>query len=446
MTIKKLSPKQAKLLFWCHGGKYDNIIADGAVRSGKTTVMAISFIHYCMRYHNGKNFAICGKTVKTAIRNIIIPLLSSADITNYFTVTFNKTDGLIKVKGKDTENTFYIFGGKDEGSFALIQGITLSGVLFDEVALMPKSFVEQAIARTLAEKGAKLWFNCNPENPSHWFYKEWIKDADGENRKNSLHLHFLMSDNPTLTDAQLKKAEKLYSGVFYDRFIKGLWVRAEGRIYSDISGSLMPEKDVNPKDFERINIGIDFGGNRSRTTFVCSGLHKNFSGLTVLKDYAVKGKKGEIDIERIGAELYRFILSIKESYGAYPNIIFADSAEQYLINSLNKYLLSKNVNIPVKDSEKGKIIDRIRCTEALIKTKKLKIVNSCNILTEGLKNAVWDEEAALKGLDIRLDDFTSDIDILDAFEYSFSAYLKYLTPHILELKNDSYNDFNGVWE
>ena len=91
----------------------------------------------------------------------------------------------------DKENYFYLFGGKDESSYALIQGLTLAGVFFDEVALMPQSFVDQAIARTLSYKNAKIWFNCNPESPNHWFYKEWISNKEREYK----HLHFLMREN-----------------------------------------------------------------------------------------------------------------------------------------------------------------------------------------------------------------------------------------------------------
>ena len=124
-------------------------------------------------------------------------------------------------------NRFYLFGGKDEGSAALIQGITLSGILLDEVALMPRSFVEQAVARC-SEKGSKLWFNCNPEHPYHWFYLEWIKKAK---EKNALYLHFTMEDNPSLTEHIKDRYKRLYSGMFYDRFILGKWVSVCGAVY-----------------------------------------------------------------------------------------------------------------------------------------------------------------------------------------------------------------------
>ena len=448
IIIKKLSSKQKALLKWCHKPDgFDNIICDGAVRSGKTAVMSISFIHWAMRYFNGKNFALISKTHRQAERNIVLPLLSCPDVTDYFKFEYQRSNGLLKVSSNKTANNFYLFGGKDEGSYSLIQGTTLTGVLFDEVALMPKSFVEQAIARTLSEKGAKLWFNCNPENPNHWFYKEWILDAQNENKKNSLYLHFLMDDNPIVTTEQKQKAKSLYSGVFYDRYILGKWVRAEGRIYDDITPLIVDKFKANK---ERLIIGIDFGGNKSKTTFVATLIMKDFSGLYVLADHKLSGKKGEIDIERISNELSLFIDKIKTKFGFYPDEIRADSAEQYLINSLRKSIYKNGITVPVKDSDKAKILDRIRCTDSLIKAKKLFINKSCKHLIMGLENAVWDQKAAEKGIDMRLDDFTSDIDILDAFEYSFSPYLRNLTPQIFKPIKDRggiirSDDFLGGW-
>ena len=448
IIIKKLSSKQKTLLKWCHKENgYDNIICDGAVRSGKTAIMSVSFIHWAMRYFNGKNFALISKTQRQAERNIILPLLNCPDVTDYFKLEYQRSNGVLKVTSKTSSNIFYLFGGKDESSFALIQGTTLTGGLFDEVALMPKSFVEQAIARTLSEKGAKLWFNCNPENPNHWFYKDWIIDAQNENKKNSLYLHFLMDDNPIVTQEQKEKAKSFYSGIFYERYILGKWVRAEGRIYDDIKPLIVDK--LNAKK-ERLIIGIDFGGNKSKTTFVATLILKDFAGLYALMDHKVSGKKGEIDIERIADELCVFIDNIKTKFGFYPDEIRADSAEQYLINSLRKSLYKKGFNISLRDSDKAKIIDRIRCTDSLIKTKKLFINKNCKHLILGLENAVWDQKAAEKGIEIRLDDFTSDIDILDAFEYSFSPYLKNLTPQIFTPIKDrggilNSTAFRGYW-
>lgn len=262
MTISKLSTKQKELLKWCHKpstkNKYDAIICDGAVRSGKTIVMTISFIFWAMRNFNGANFGICGKTVRSAERNIIQPLQQSADITHYFKVKYTRSINVLEVSSGTQTNYFYVFSGKDEASYMLVQGITLSGVMFDEVALMPQSFVDQAIARTLSVPLAKLWFNCNPESPNHWFYLDWIKDADGENKHRSLHLHFLMEDNPTLSEEQLVKAKAMFSGVFYQRYIQGEWVVAEGLIYPMFNKEYHVVPSIS-RPYERYYISCDYG-------------------------------------------------------------------------------------------------------------------------------------------------------------------------------------------
>ena len=195
--ITKLSPKQRVALKWWSSPKYkdyDAIICDGAVRSGKTLSMSLGFIFWASSCFNGGAFAMCGKTITSLRRNVITPLLpllreygyiiSEKVSGNYFDMTFF-----------GNTNRVYLFGGKDESSAALIQGMTLSGVFFDEVALMPRSFVEQALARC-SVNSSKMWFNCNPDNPSHWFYNEWIKQLK---KKNALYLHFTMADNPSLS-------------------------------------------------------------------------------------------------------------------------------------------------------------------------------------------------------------------------------------------------------
>lgn len=230
--ITKLSPKQKLVLKWAHLTKFKNrkaIICDGSVRSGKTVSMILGFVHWAMRFFDGKNFGICGKTISSTERNIILPLLNMPDITDYYSLQYIRGENKrIIVRSGSHTNTFFIFGGKDESSYTLVQGITLSGVLFDEVALMPKSFVDQAVARTLSEPEARYWFNCNPESAEHWFYKEWICNT---RQKKALHLHFTMQDNPILSPEQIADAERLYTGVFYNRYIKGLWCVAEGLIY-----------------------------------------------------------------------------------------------------------------------------------------------------------------------------------------------------------------------
>ncbi|MFI3325016.1 MAG: PBSX family phage terminase large subunit [Clostridia bacterium] len=262
MTLKTLSPKQKLLLKWAFmpstKNKYKAVVCDGAVRSGKTVCMSIAFILWAMANFDGDLFGICGKTLNSVERNILHPIENSDDILCFYDIKFNKSQNMLTVKGQGKENKFYFFGGKDESSYSLIQGITLSGVMFDEVALMPQSFVEQAIARTLSVENTKLWFNCNPENPNHYFYKQWIEKSD---EKNALHIHFLMEDNPILSRKIIDEAKKLYEGVFYKRYILGQWVAPQGLIYTMFekerhvvaSGGRVYEKYIISCDYGTVN-------------------------------------------------------------------------------------------------------------------------------------------------------------------------------------------------
>ncbi len=230
IAFKTFSTKQMAVLCWWHKGsvygRHDAIICDGAVRSGKTICMSLSFIAWAFYTFEDTAFAVCGKTIASLRRNVVTPLLPVLREIG-FECREKLSQHLLEISRNGRKNRFYLFGGKDEGSASLIQGMTLGGVLLDEVALMPRSFVEQALARCSVD-GSKLWFNCNPENPLHWFHEEWIKKAQ---QKNCLYLHFTMDDNPSLSPRIIKRYKSLYSGAFYERFIEGKWVAAQGLVY-----------------------------------------------------------------------------------------------------------------------------------------------------------------------------------------------------------------------
>lgn len=254
----KFSPFSKKQLltlnWWCNKSPFctkNGIICDGAVRSGKTLCMSLSFVSWAFYHFGDTSFALCGKTITSLRRNVItplIPILKSLD----FSVEEKISRNYLIIRKGSAENRFYLFGGRDESSAALIQGMTLGGVLLDEVALMPRSFVEQALARCSLEK-AKFWFNCNPEHPFHWFYTEWIKKADS---KNMLYIHFTMDDNPSLSNEVKSRYKNLYSGAFYERFIEGKWVAADGLVYPMFSA----EKHIKSADnFDEYYLSCDYG-------------------------------------------------------------------------------------------------------------------------------------------------------------------------------------------
>lgn len=257
MKIDSFSEKQLRTLnWWCPGSgmeHYDGIICDGAVRSGKTLCMSVSFILWAMAEFDGRSFAICGKTIRSVRRNIC-PGLAEVLPDIGFSVNEKLSQNLLEVSAQGRRNIFYLFGGRDEGSAALIQGMTLCGVLFDEAALMPRSFVEQAAARCSVD-GSKLWFNCNPEYPGHWFCREWVRKAA---EKNLCYMHFRMEDNPSLSPAMLKRYRSLYSGSFYSRYVLGQWTASEGLVYPFMSDEKMLW-DVPPGEAEEYVISCDYG-------------------------------------------------------------------------------------------------------------------------------------------------------------------------------------------
>lgn len=204
----------------------NGIICDGAVRSGKTLCMSISFICWAFYNFSGTSFALCGKTVASLRRNVITPLLPVLNELG-FSCDYKISRNVLNISRGSIKNSFYLFGGRDESSASLIQGMTLGGIMLDEVALMPRSFVEQALARCSLEN-AKYFFNCNPEHPYHWFYIEWILKC---REKNILYLHFKMQDNPSLSQSVIDRYKSLYSGAFYERFVEGKWVTAQGLVY-----------------------------------------------------------------------------------------------------------------------------------------------------------------------------------------------------------------------
>ena len=189
------SEKQRRVLTWWRPGSPDwrrqAIICDGAVRSGKTLCTGLSFFCWAMCSFQNRSFALCGRTIQSARRNILSDLIPVLERMGFRCVE-RLSRNMVQVRLGGRRNTFYLFGGKDESSAALIQGITLAGVLMDEAALMPRSFVEQAAARC-SVSGSRLWFSCNPESPAHWFYQEWVLKAE---EKNALRIRVSMADNP----------------------------------------------------------------------------------------------------------------------------------------------------------------------------------------------------------------------------------------------------------
>lgn len=423
---KAFSKKQLKVWTWWNKNspvsELDGIIANGAVRSGKTVVMAPSFVMWAMENFDECDFAICGKTIGALKRNVLNTLKKQLRSLKY-RYEHRRHENLLIVYKNNKTNYFYLFGGKDEASQDLIQGMTLAGIYFDEVALMPQSFVEQGIARCSVEN-SKFWFNCNPKNPQHWFKREYIDKLE---EKKLLYLHFTMDDNLTLSNDVKNRYKRMFTGVFYKRNILGLWCVAEGAIYDVYINNKQAYYTEEP-DFDFIQIGIGFGGNGSAHALVASGLKNNSSKLTALISERIPAKgitpKQLIDIVK------NFITRVQFLFGK-VSYIYPDSAEQTLINGIKEMCYKEFPHIIVRNSIKNEIIDRIRCTTMIMACGIFYITKYCKSLEMAFENAVWNDKPKLQGKDERLDDGTSDIDSLDAFEYSWErqikAYMRYAT-------------------
>lgn len=250
------SQKQRQVLTWWRPGsphrEKQAIICDGAVRSGKTLCTGLSFFCWAMCSFQSRNFALCGRTIQSVRRNLLSELLPLLERMG-FRCDQKVSRNMILVRLGGRWNQFYLFGGKDESSAALIQGITLAGALLDEVALMPRSFVEQTAARC-SVTGSRLWFSCNPESPAHWFYQEWVCKAE---EKRALRLQFTMADNPGLSDKVRARYASTFQGAFYRRFVLGEWVAAEGLVYDFFDESFVREVPEGP--FEEWYVSCDYG-------------------------------------------------------------------------------------------------------------------------------------------------------------------------------------------
>lgn len=405
-----ISPKQRKILAFPYSD-YDAIICDGAVRSGKTSIMTVAFVDWAMREFDGRRFGICGKTVDSATKNIIVPYISMSYAKERYTLRWRRSDKLLEVKRGTATNWFEVFGGKDESSFMLIQGRTLAGVLLDEVALMPESFVNQALARCSVD-GARLWFSCNPQSPSHWFHTDWI---ERHRERNALYLHFAMTDNPALSEKTLERYQSMYSGVFYDRYIRGLWVAADGLIYQQFADEKERYLIDTPPDIMYAVIGMDFGGSKSAHAMTLTGFTSGFKQVILLDEYYHNNlKSGRLSPKQLEEAFVDFVRRAKSKYKVYE--AYCDSAEQTLIEGLTVAAIHAHLGIEVQNAIKGPINDRIAFYNSLMAQDRFKIVRSCTAHIKALEEAVYDDSKPVK--DVRLDNGTTDIDSLDSMEYS----------------------------
>lgn len=404
--FKLFSQKQRKVLnWWCENSPVkdkDGIIADGAIRSGKTVSMSLSFVIWAMTMFSGQNFAMCGKTIGSFRRNVLFWLKLMLKSRGY-KVLDHRADNLLEVSRGAVANYFYIFGGKDERSQDLIQGITLVGVFFDEVALMPESFVNQATARCSVEN-SKFWFNCNPDGPYHWFKTGWINKRK---EKNLLYLHFTMDDNLSLSEKIKQRYRSRYTGVFFQRYILGLWKMAEGIIYDmfseekhvvDVAALVRTGEILWIGDYY---VSCDYG-TQNATVFLLWRKAANGKWYC-MREYYYSGRDEEVqktDAE-FSADLKEWLQGIQPKY-----IVLDPSAASF------KAQLKKD-GFTVKKANND-VLDGIRFVASLLNLAAIAIDKSCVNTIKEFGSYIWDTKAAERGEDKPVKKFDH---CLDGFRY-----------------------------
>ena len=380
MIPAKFSKKQLRVMTWWNEKSPDcgkgSIICDGAVRSGKTMSMSLSFVLWSFYRFNGASFGICSKTIRSVRRNIITPLISQMRQLG-FECRERVSENYVDIFMDGRRNRFYYFGGKDESSAALIQGMTLSGIFLDEVALMPRSFVEQALARCSVE-GSRFWFNCNPDHPEHWFRKEWILKSV---QKNALYLHFTMDDNPSLSSEMKQRYRELYSGTFYRRFVEGKWCAAAGAVYpfmdKDEAYCAAPEGNAL-----RYVISCDYG-TVNPSSFGLWGLYDD--GVWYRVDEYYYDSKAE-GMQRTDEEHYKGLCEL--AGGRNIEKIIADPSAASFIQTIRRH---GEYSVIRADN---RVIDGIRNVSCALSEGRIRICDTCEAARREFSLYRWDESGA----------------------------------------------------
>ena len=369
----RFSPNLRQVLTWWQTGRWQALICDGAVRSGKTFCMGLSFFLWAQHDFNGRQFALCGKTVGALRRNLLtelVPCLRRIGME----VRENRSANTLTVVYAGHRNQFLLFGGKDASSAALIQGSTLAGLLLDETALMPRAFVEQAVARC-SVRGSRLWFNCNPEGPEHWFYKEWIEKAES---RGALRLHFTMEDNPGLPPEIRQRYERLYTGVFYRRFVLGEWAAAQGLVYDFFD----PDKDaaeVPDGPFSAWRVSVDYG----TVNPLSMGLWGEKNGVWYRVDevYYDSRREGRQKTDAEYAEMLEQLVAGRDI----QRVIVDPSAASFI-----ETLRRKGWQVMKADND---VADGIRVTADLLRQRRIVLCRPCRDCLREMALYCWDERS-----------------------------------------------------
>ena len=400
----KFSPKQEQALALMKSGGLRRLnIFEGSVRSGKTHISMIMWAFWVAGSPRGRAYLMCGKTLTTLKRNVLEPLRELLGDSFSYSIT--------KKEGEMFGRKIYLEGAATAESESKIRGMTLMGAYCDELTLFSEDFFVMLLSR-LSEDGAKLFATTNPDSPSHWVKRDYLDNKSVD----LLALKFTLEDNIFLPKTYVEQLKREFTGVFYDRFILGKWVLAEGRIYEGFSQSSIIGRDdlenrLRENPIIMSVIGVDYGGSGSASAFVHAGFDAGFKNVYVLAEYYDPRNRSA---ECLISNFTEFVSSQMEQF---PTLSLAccDSAEQLLV---------KSFRIEVKNALKRPINTRINMLNRLIASGRFFVLNECPHVIDAIQSAVWDERAAHK--DCRLDNGTTNIDSLDALEYAFERYERQL--------------------
>jgi len=417
-----LNPKQID--FVLNEDRRINLLS-GSVRSGKTYVSLLKWAIFVGKMPIEAEFLMTGKTLTSLKRNCLGLLQTLVGKNNF---TFSISQKSAKLFGR----TVWLEGANDDRAEAKIRGMTLGGAYVDELTQVPQDFYKMLLSR-LSIKNAKLYATTNPDTPNHWVKVQIIDNEEIDKKV----WNFALDDNEILKKEneeyfeQLKKEYKSMGGVFFDRFILGLWVVAEGLIYKQFANNTelflkdeAVDENGNKINFLMITIGIDYGATKGETEFKATGITQYFKEAWTIGEKKLAGLYTPDEIFNAFIEFYYEIVNeygkVTSSFGDYGAL------GQVLTYGLNKRLQEKGIPLHVDDCIKGKIIDRIYMDQMLFAQGRRFILRKCKYLIEAYQQAVWSD----KKPDERLDDGTTPIDDLDASEYSMFPFYDKLMMNI----------------
>ena len=387
-------------------------IKSGAVRSGKSFVDIANIIPERIISRKDKSglVVIAGVSRDTIERNVLQPMREIYTAKRVSPINVSKNTATLF--GQEV----YCLGAEKISQVAKIQGSSIKYCYGDEIAKWNKEFFEMLKSRM--DKPYSCFDGaCNPEFPTHWL-KEFLDSAA------DIYLQrYRIFDNPYLDPRFVDNLCREYEGtIYYDRYIEGLWKRAEGAIYRKFADA--PESFISVPNRERITkvvAGVDFGGNSSGHAFVATGFIGYGKVIPLMSQRVMQKDHSEpIDSSTLDRLVCEFLEAVEKKYCRIDELYW-DNAETVLGNTIRNAVEKTFPHIIVRPAAKTRIKDRINCTVRLMGAGRFSITDDCESLSKAFQEAVWDSKT-----DERLDDGSSDIDSLDAFEYTIERDIRYL--------------------